>query len=525
MSVNVPRRLWFWILAAAFAWAMFFWVTHVPYRPDRLFRAIPANSAWISVHDGLAARWAGLSGNPLIMTVLNACGIDLETQAMLAADKDFQYWFRHLAPDRAVTAFVPSFFRQGQQAWVVASWLGGDSQRLRWLLTWTGQHPCRREGRHQGRILWALDTGDGRTPFRFALVEGGVIGVLCDDPAALRALLDMYDGRLPSAASVIEAFMGNSMSLSPSARDFGLFNAGALPMSFALDNVTPDGLTLSMAAPLPLQVPADWLEEGQYDELVRVIGDVPLAALLVSRQALLSALEHPLAALPASAARYWISRMDGESLMLSVLGGEYSGRIRGIKWPALLAGVPIGEAAEAREVMQPLLDDLNRTYQWGLILHEIPQGDQPAIYIIESTAGNAYGKLNLQEQMACTVRGGWLLLASNSGTLMKICGRYSRGEQGASAGWIRPVPGDAALCRLDLAGGGKIVKLALGAYSLKLLFSDPDGTQEERQRINEYKAWIDMLAPFGQLRARVYSDNEQAILKLHMGTGSGISDN
>jgi len=121
VSVNVPRRLWFWILAAAFAWAMFFWVTHVPYRPDRLFRAIPANSAWISVHDGLAARWAGLSGNPLIMTVLNACGIDLETQAMLAADKDFQSWLR-IARSRPL--FLLFSVRGSRHGWSPAGWGG-----------------------------------------------------------------------------------------------------------------------------------------------------------------------------------------------------------------------------------------------------------------------------------------------------------------------------------------------------------------------------------------------------------------
>lgn len=512
---KTSKRLWFWVLAAAFAGALFFWITHVPYRPDRLYRAVPANAVLVSVHDGLAERWPAMAANPLIMTALSAGGVDAETQAVMAADRDFQYWFQRLAPDRAVIAYVPSFFRQGQQAWVVTSWLGGDSQRLRWLLTWTRQHPCRRDGRHQGRILWSLETGEGHPPFRFTLVEGGVIGVLCEDPGALRALLDMYDGRLPNAAALVQEMDENAAARSPSARDFGLVSAGPLPWSFALDEVSPDAMTLSMAVPLPFETPGAWLQEDQFNELVRATGDIPLAAVLLSRRALMSALEQSHGA--ADSAHFWMGKLEGDALMLCVLGGDYSGRIKGIKWPALLAGMPVGNEKDPREVVQPLLDDLNRAYQWGLILHEIPQGDQPSIFIIESTAGNAYGKLSLQEQMACTVRGGWLLLASNSATLMKICGHYSRGGQTASAGWYMPEPGDAALCRMDLAGGGNVLKLALGAYSLKLLFSDPAGTQEERQRINEYKAWIDMLAPFGLLQARARSDREHLTIKFQLG--------
>ena len=513
MTASHVKRLCFWLLMALFAGLMLLWMLHVPYRPERLFRAIPGNAALISVHDSLAERWPEISKNTLLMSLLAACGVDLETQAMMAADRDFQYWFRRLTPDRAVIAYVPSFFRQGQEAWVVASWLGGDSQQLRWLLTWTRRHPCRKEGRHHGHILWSMETEEGQPSFRFAVVEGGVIGVLCEDPAALNALLDMYDGRIPGAAALVQSLADEAAQANPPARDFGIYATEPLPLRYCLQDVSPGRMALSLAVPFSIQTSSAWIAEDQFRELGKIIGEIPMATLLLSRGALKAALEHPLAAADTAAIRPWLDRLGGDALMLCVLGGDYSGRIKGIKWPALLAGVPAGGNRDVRATVQGILDELNRAYQWGLILREVPQGEQPSVYIIESTAGNAYSKFSLQEQLAFTLRGGWLLLASNAGTLMKICGHYGRGEEEeAEALWEQPAESDAALCRMNLAEGGKIVKTALTAYSMKLLFSDPDETQAERQRINEYKAWIDTLSPFEILKIKVQTGEQLNIL-------------
>lgn len=499
------KRLLFWLLASIFAALMILWMLHAPYRPESLYRAIPGNAALISVHDRLAERWPEISKNTLMMSLLTACGVDLETQALMAADRDFQYWFRRLTPDRAVIAYVPSFFRQGQEAWIVASWLGGDSQRLRWLLTWTRQHPCRRDGRHHGHILWSMETEPGRPRFRFALVEGGVIGVLCEDASALNALLDMYDGRLPSASALAKSLEDEADS---SVQDFGIFSMEPLPVRYALQEVSPDRVALSLSLPLSVPASSAWMSEHQFRELERIIGGLPLATALLSQEALKNVLGHPLLEAGTAEIRQWLQRIGGDALMLCVLGGDYSGRIKGIKWPSLLAGVPVAEGADVRAKAQGILDELNRKYQWGLILREIPQDGGAPLYVIESTTGNAYSRFSLQEQAAFTVRGGWMLLASNAGSLMKLVNRPDSPEAGSSE---MPEPGDAALCRMDLAAGGKIVKTALTAYSVKLLFSDPAETQAERQRINEYKAWIDTLAPFEVLRAKVQTGGQMNI--------------
>ena len=52
----------------------------------------------------------------------------------------------------------------------------------------------------------------------------------------------------------------------------------------------------------------------------------------------------------------------------------------------------------------------------------------------------------------------------------------------------------------DLREGGKSLRLLLTAWSLRLDERDRARTEETRQRIGEAKAWIDSLAPLGELR-------------------------
>jgi len=75
---------------------------------------------------------------------------------------------------------------------------------------------------------------------------------------------------------------------------------------------------------------------------------------------------------------------------------------------------------------------------------------------------------------------------------------------------------------IDLAGGGKTLRLAVSTWSLKLFLEDPERTQATRDRLNELKAWIDALAPLETCRLTLASENDQTRLSFEMG-GAGAN--
>ncbi len=62
-----------------------------------------------------------------------------------------------------------------------------------------------------------------------------------------------------------------------------------------------------------------------------------------------------------------------------------------------------------------------------------------------------------------------------------------------------------------------MVRLGVTAWSLKLLLEDAQGSQATRQRMNEFKAWMDALAPLGQVRMDVTEKEQRAIFTLEAG--------
>jgi len=61
-----------------------------------------------------------------------------------------------------------------------------------------------------------------------------------------------------------------------------------------------------------------------------------------------------------------------------------------------------------------------------------------------------------------------------------------------------------------------VARLAITAWSLKLLVEDAAKSQPTRDRLNVAKAWLDALAPFGQLHvwARPTADATEVEFKV-----------
>lgn len=78
--------------------------------------------------------------------------------------------------------------------------------------------------------------------------------------------------------------------------------------------------------------------------------------------------------------------------------------------------------------------------------------------------------------------------------------------------------GSARACLwFDAAEGARVARLGVTAWSLKLLLEDPQGSQPTRQRLNDFKAWMDALAPLGQLWIEVAEQDQRAIITVETG--------
>lgn len=162
-----------------------------------------------------------------------------------------------------------------------------------------------------------------------------------------------------------------------------------------------------------------------------------------------------------------------------------------------------------------------RPFSGGLVMTETRMGDWP-VYVIEGTGDSAYSRLRFRERAAFAVIDGWFIGSTHSFPLMQLIGRYDRPEalfDADQGGWQRSVRQGQSVAYgyTDIRGGARTLRLALSAYSVKLLFDDPQSSRETRQRINEARAWIDTLEPMGAAHAWIEQDDEILRLRLLLG--------
>ncbi len=508
------RPLTFWALAAAFALATVWWSLHVPRDPRAPFRAIPANATWVSAHDRLVDRWDAMSENPLLASLAGALGIDETDWEETLASPDTKKFLDLLARDELVLAYVPEMRITGRPAWVFAAWLGGRSQRLRWTLKSVKDPALRSASARNGWRVWVWTPKNMKDGERitFSLVEGMVVGCIATDTLGIEDVLACVDGHYTSIATL------PALSVAPSREgaDRGWVripdNGGwAPPARYTLDFLPGGGLRGTMtwpgnpvgARPVPPM--------NSLDDFSALLGDRPAAALVMDR----------------GLAQRWIAetftnRIGREAASLlagdgpgaagvALVGGPYSGRFRAVRLPSLLAGFSAENPADFVGEIHRAFDRLNAATPWGLIPQPISIGTQ-RVFAIESTGQSPYADADVKERVAYLALDRSVVFSSNLEALSRIVREAQSGEgpRGTRfADGLRRMRERHALAYLwvDLDDGAKVLRLAITAWSLKLLVENPRESQAMRQRLNEAKAWIDALAP--QRRLQIWARPRQ----------------
>jgi hypothetical protein len=230
-----------------------------------------------------------------------------------------------------------------------------------------------------------------------------------------------------------------------------------------------------------------------------------------------------------------VSRRASAPAVLALLGGEYSGRIRGLfggdtngpvrglKVPTVLMGVWMGEGGEPIEAaVSEALDRVNAACRGGLIPHRVMAAGQ-GVTVFEETRDTLYGRLALDERAASTVYKGWLILCSNLGVLSRLIERSaaaSAAPEGETTPWWQLLNGSrsTAFGWVDLDSAGQTVKEGLAAWSLLLMSQEASGSAAQRQRLAVARAWADTFRPLGHGALFVRSSESGIELQFRMGS-------
>lgn len=515
----MKRRIWFWGILVSFAATVLGWMLWVPYDSVALYRAVPVQATFVTAHARLADRWSSMIGNPLVQSLGQTMGVDGEDLQALRSNPDAEALMDLLASRETLLAYVPKSEVRHEEAWVVASWIGGRSQRLRWILSFRSISGLEAVGRQRGRTIWAIHDAHFSDGARLhaVLVEGMVIACLSRDSTALFEVLDVYDGFSPSLHDLPRTLQARMDLRDDQAPDRGWVRRGAAweksPLRWGLTSLSSRRVTGRMQmqqADLHPVGPAEPKEPRPYPVL---LGNRPEAVLLAQPGLLAQYAPQLPGPVWPLIARAGLAEASPEPAVLALMGGIYSGRFKGLKLPSLVFAVALKEPGRADELVQELIDRINAAYRWGLIA---ARGDDRRMVYIESTADTGYASLEPDERLAYIVDGPWLLISSNAGALGRLLEYAPSGEVPA---WQKPPPGAAprALFWSDLGAAGKTLRSAVAVYSLKLLLEDPEETQGVRELLLLTQAWVDALEPFGAAGAEVQTVGEDLELIFQLG--------
>jgi hypothetical protein len=202
------------------------------------------------------------------------------------------------------------------------------------------------------------------------------------------------------------------------------------------------------------------------------------------------------------------------------MGGEESGRARGVRIPALVAALQCGEATNALEEVHGFLDRLNAQYKVGLFPAERPAGDRE-IYAVQTTEPNAYGELGEGEVAAYAVVDDHLLVATSAELLARMVARYDWQvaiDEAQNGPWrrVREFETMPVASWFDLERSTETIRKGMYAFALVKMTSSDGGGSQGIEEVREAEAWLDTLVPLKELRVWNESTND-GMWRFHLG--------
>jgi hypothetical protein len=522
----------FWILLIVFLAIGAWWIFYIPYQPERTFSAIPINASVVSVHRDLAGEWDNVLKNPMILRAVKAAGVEEADLEKVKADPVVKKWVDKLVSDQTILAYVPSLGTQQKPALVCASWIGGQSRRLRWQMAWIKSRdfiPVKLNG---GELtVWLTRTKFGKSNLRLslALTEGMVLACISEDPVGVRTLLEAaetYPGRLTVAMAHKPDEAIRLLNRSP--RHWGWIDNHRDMMAYELI-LDPERLTLYLSGHLSIPSAPPLSETSGLKTVKDLTGTtsdltaiIPLSWLqplmgAEANQLWLDALR-PLCDTngtpPDALAFVALLNQQHNGRLRGPMGSVLRGFIKGVKTPTLLVGLQVGSRDAADTRIKEAITKLNSHYNLSLVLRQADSDGTEGLTLIEESRKNFYGSFEPDECIAYAMSGDWLILASNASVLKKFLGTP---HEGAPAWGPLSSPALSALGWINLSSVAPTVKNAAGVLKLATLASPSDQSAELREKLNQAGLWAEVLRALNQAKITLGTTGPTFQAKLEIG--------
>jgi len=537
-----PKRLFTILLLLLSVAVALWWSVTIPYDSMAIYRPIPASATVVGRHVDLPGRWTDLLANPLATALMRTAGVHPADAAFLVEDEESLHWFEKLVGHEAVWAYLPSRFG-GAPAWIAVSHLGGESQKLRWQLSLFKVPGFERLTQFPGRSVWRVDTPElepGQT-LVLAFGEGVLMACVSPNVISIAEVLGAYDGntgRLLDEYSSFAAFASGDDRQIPDrlwVLDESEWASQDSPgLVVELPVLRGDAISLTVETEGASLVPDPEPSPADMQALQDLLGDAPCTAARISADTIARLAVQSWIHSDVRHSLRMLSEMASQGVLLIGMDGEMGGRLawgamgslglRGLRVPTLLLATPVEDGVTASTGIRRILDICNARYRGAFVLRPVAVPPYELL-ALESAGGDEWvDTLATSDRPAYVVINGWLLASSNRSALQKLAQAAASGSRRSGAeAWAEPLAQPSAVTAwVELARTGKVAKDAIATWSMAQMFMEGGNSQDIRAQLNEAKAWIDALAPFGTARVSLTRREGKSVLTVDLGLSDGI---
>lgn len=526
------KRCLFWLLLSVALAAAVRWILYFPYDPALLYHAVPGHAVLVSDHDGLAARWPQLAGHPVVRRVAESLGADSAKLEGWSSDRGLQALLDRFAGRRTVVAYVPSFGRMGDPAWVAATWAGGYAQLLRWGVL-RGLLKDFRPVRMGGHRVWKLEPSDPDSPLRLSVasVEGCVVACYSADPRGVVSLIDRIEHRAPIAGELHRALL-----LKPQDGDTPPDRAWVrLPppvAGYASDPAVGVALTGTTGGVLQgwldcrIELPeAEALGGGERTQkLRRLTGTSPSTLLVLPAGSAEAALRFMDATAAGSLVADFIGEhaRDGGHAFAGLCAGDCSGRILGLRVPGVVFGVETSAQRPLENLVTEILDVLNSRFGWGVISRRVAAPGWEGL-AVDSTRFGMFSGLGLEDRPVFALHDGWLVLGSNQAALSALLAGEDARRLDANGIWSRIEHAEKAQALLwtDLRATVEALDHAFAVYKLVLMVQGGASAAAARERVETVQRFLETALPVEECLLRLETRGRRTRVHFRLGVPPG----
>lgn len=527
------QKILFWLILFAAATAGVWWLLYVPYRPDRVLSAIPADATFVSVQKDLAGQLETLARNPVILSALRSGGIQEGDIAGFTTNQALKTWAVRLASDQSVLAYVPSMGVQHKPAIVFASWIGNQSRLLRWQAAWIKSREFIPVALNEGRsTVWRIKTDLEKSDLFLsaALSEGLILGCLSSDPIAVNCLLETAEG-VPGRLSLAktEKPARAKALISETQPQWGWFEVNGSLVAYHL--ILDKGpLRLDFAGHQSLPASRPLLANKGLKTANNFTSTTSDFATILPLSWLQGITSNESSSLWIQALRQLAGTngVDPEALaFLALLDQNHNGRLRGplgsslgalikgVKTPTLLIGMQLGSASEANARVQTVIGELNSRYDYTLKTAPWEAAGDTGITLIEELRKNFYGSFEPGERVAYAMADDWFILASNAQVLKQLLESTPNvAPPVIESSGANP----SAITHLQLDSLSQTVKTMAGVLKLAALFNTSQEVVQARDSLNQAGTWANVLGSFGEAHATMSTSGTVFKIQVVIGT-------